>query len=160
MIRFIPALAVVTATLLSGCSGGTGYPGDPGKVAAEDRRWTVIRHETSTDDAVPDRLLFATDSSQVLPAGHKIIAELAEVAKRQGGPVEVDGFTDTVGSSRHNDKLSIARAEAVAIALSQNGIARQRIETRGYGERDLAVDTPDNMPEAKNRRVVVKIADS
>ena len=56
--------------------------------------------------------------------------------------------------------MSIARAEAVAIALSQNGIARQRIETRGYGERDLAVDTPDNMPEAKNRRVVVKIADS
>lgn len=160
MNRVIPAAAFVTAALLSGCSGGyPGFPGDKDKVAVqEDQRWTVIHHETNTEYTVPDRLLFATDSAEVLPAGHKIIAELADVAKHHGGKVEVDGFTDTVGSPRHNDRLSVARAESVATELSQAGVERERIQTRGYGERELAVETPDQTPEAKNRRVVVKIA--
>jgi outer membrane protein OmpA-like peptidoglycan-associated protein len=160
MTRIIPAALFATAALLSGCSGGfPNYPGDKDKVAvAEDQRWTMIHHETSDEYSVPDHLLFATDSAQVLPAGHRIIAELADVAKRHGGHVEVDGFTDTVGSARHNDKLSIARAESVATELAQAGVERERIETRGFGERELAVETPDQTPEAKNRRVVVKIA--
>ena len=82
-------------------------------------------------------------SAEVLPAGHKIIAELADVAKHHGGKVEVDGFTDTIGTLRHNDKLSVARAESVATELSQAGVERERIETRGYGERELAVETPE-----------------
>ena len=68
------------------------------------------------------------------------------------------GFTDTVGRKRHNDKLSIARAQAVAGELVQNGVAPGRIEARGFGERDLAVPTADQVDEAKNRRVVVRIA--
>ncbi len=160
MNRIIPAAAFTAAALLSGCSGGyPGYPGDKDKVAVqEDQRWTMIRHDTNTEYSVPDKLLFATDSADVLPAGHQIIAELAEVAKHHPGAIEVDGFTDTVGSPRHNDKLSIARAQSVAAELGQNGVPQYRIETRGYGERELAVETPDQTPEAKNRRVVVKIA--
>ena len=161
MKLIIPA-ALATAALLSGCNGGyPNYPGDADKVAVqEDQRWTMIHHETNDEYTVPDRLLFATDSAQVLPTGHKIIAELADVARHHGGKVEVDGFTDTVGSPRHNDKLSIARAESVATELSQAGVERERIQTRGFGERELAVETPDQTPEARNRRVVVRLANS
>lgn len=160
MNRIIPAAAFTAAALLSGCSGGfPNYPGDKDKaLVQEDQRWTVIHHQTNDEYTVPDRLLFATDSSEVLPAGHKIIAELADVAKNHGGKIEVDGFTDTVGSPRHNDKLSVARAESVASELSQSGVEPGRIQTRGFGERELAVETPDQTPEAKNRRVVVRIA--
>ena len=160
MNRVIIPAAFATAALLSACSGGfPNYPGGKDKVAVQDdSRWTVIHHETNTEYQVPNQLLFATDSAEVLPAGHTIVAELAAVAKVHGGAIEVDGFTDTTGSPQHNDKLSIARAEAVAQELAQNGIPRDRIEARGFGERELAVDTPDNTPEAKNRRVVVKIA--
>lgn len=161
MNRIIPAAAFVSAALLSGCNGGyPNYPGDRDHVAAvqEDSRWTVIHHETNDEYTVPDHLLFATDSAEVLPAGQKIIAELAGVARHHGGKIEVDGFTDTTGSPRHNDKLSIARAESVAAALSQDGVERERIETRGFGERELAVATPDQTPEARNRRVVVRMA--
>ena len=91
----------------------------------EDPRWTDDPPRTPmTEYAVPDRLLFATDSAEVLPAGHKIIAELADVAKHHGGHLEVDGFTDTTGTVRHNDKLSVARAQSVAAELSQNGVER------------------------------------
>src|ERR1700743_1084001 len=160
MNRIIPAAVFVSAALLSGCSGGfPNYPGDHDKVAVqEDQRWTMIHHETNDEYPVPDRLLFATDSAEVLPAGHRIIAELADVAKHHGGKIEVDGFTDHTGTPQPNDQLSVAGAEAVATELSQGGVERERIETRGFGERELAVQTPDQTPEAKNRRVVVRIA--
>ena len=159
MNRVIIAPALLAAATLAACSHN--YPGYPdGKAAlASDAPYTVTRHATNTEYAVPDQLLFATDSTQILPAGHKILAEIAAVAKRhETGAIQVDGFTDTVGRKRHNDKLSVARAEAVAGELAQNGVAPGRIEARGFGERDLAVPTADQVDEAKNRRVVVRIA--
>jgi outer membrane protein OmpA-like peptidoglycan-associated protein len=159
MNRILIPAALAAAALLSACSGGNGFPGDShAAVQPEDQRWTVIDHKTNTEYRVPDQLLFANDSSELLPTGHEIVLALAMVAKNHGsGAIEVDGFTDTVGSQRHNDKLSIARAEAVAQELSHNGVDLNRIQTRGYGERELAVDTPNNTPEAKNRRVVVRM---
>lgn len=160
MNRVIIPAAFATAALLSACAGGNGFPGDKQAAAQpEDPRWTVIDHKTNTEYRVPDQLLFATDSTDILPTGHEIVAALAQVAKQHGnGAIEIDGFTDTTGSQKHNDKLSVARAEAVAAELSHDGVDTARIQTRGYGERELAVETPDNTPEAKNRRVVVKMA--
>jgi outer membrane protein OmpA-like peptidoglycan-associated protein len=160
MNRVIIPAALAAAALLSACSGGRGFPGDKeAAVQPEDQRWTVIDHKTNTEYRVPDQLLFATDSAEILPTGHQIVSALAVVAKNHGnGAIEVDGFTDTTGSQRHNDKLSIARAEAVAQELSQDGVDLSRIQTRGFGERELAVETPNNTSEAKNRRVVVRMA--
>lgn len=155
MNRVIIPAALAMAALLSACSTQQ----KPMVAQTEDPRWTVIDHKTNTEYRVPDQLLFATDSAELLPTGHQIVIALAQVAKNHGnGGVEVDGFTDTTGSSEHNDKLSLARAQAVASELSQNGVDMNRIQTQGYGEHQLAVETPDNTPEAKNRRVVVKMA--
>jgi len=154
MKRVIIPAALAMAASLSACSTQP----KPVVAQAEDPRWTVIDHKTNTEYQVPDQLLFATDSSEILPTGHRIVTALAEVAKNHGnGGIEIDGFTDTTGTPKHNDKLSVARAEAVAQELAQNGVDAARIQTRGYGERELAVATPDNTPEAKNRRVVVKM---
>lgn len=150
----IPAVLAMAASLAA-CSTQP----KPEVAQTEDPRWTVIDHKTNTEYRVPDQLLFATDSADLLPTGHQIVVALAQVAKQHGGGgIEVDGFTDTTGSDSHNDKLSLARAQAVASELSQNGVDASRIQTRGFGEHELAVPTPDNTPEAKNRRVVVKMA--
>ena len=156
-VTLLPAALAVFA--LAACSHN--YPDYPdGKAAmASDAPYTVTRHATNTEYAVPNQLLFATDSTEILPAGHKILAEIADVARRhETGAIQVDGFTDTVGRKRHNDRLSIARAQAVASELAQNGVAPGRIEARGFGERELAVPTGDQVDEARNRRVVVRIA--
>ena len=73
--------------------------------------------------------------------------------------VDVYGFTDTTGSNALNQGLSERRAQAVADYLAARGVARSRIETRGYGESYdfLRVKTADGVDEPLNRRVEIKI---
>jgi outer membrane protein OmpA-like peptidoglycan-associated protein len=84
--------------------------------------------------------------------------EVADQLRRhRRAPVEVDGYTDTVGSSQYNLGLSQARAQSVADALVREGINPRRIKTQGFGETHLAVQTPDNVHERRNRRVVIRV---
>jgi outer membrane protein OmpA-like peptidoglycan-associated protein len=67
----------------------------------------------------------------------------------------IEGHTDAVGSEYDNLILSDRRAEAVAVALSQNfDIPPENLITQGYGEQYLKVDTDD--PERRNRRATVR----
>jgi len=66
------------------------------------------------------------------------------------------GFTDTAGPAPYNQKLSERRANAVADYLEKKGVARSRMSIEGFGETKLAVQTPDNTPNAKNRRVEIR----
>lgn len=63
------------------------------------------------------------------------------------------GYTDTVGGTSSNDKLSAARARAIATWFRKAGIELP-IYYQGFGERVLAVPTPDDTPEARNRRAL------
>lgn len=63
----------------------------------------------------------------------------------------VGGHTDTVGDSAHNQDLSMKRARAIAEWFKAHGFPGD-IYYQGFGEGDLAVATPDNTDEAKNRR--------
>jgi outer membrane protein OmpA-like peptidoglycan-associated protein/rRNA processing protein Gar1 len=71
--------------------------------------------------------------------------------------IEVSGHTDNVGTLEKNKKLSVDRAGAVVQTLIRKGIARDRIESAGYGY-DRPVDT-NSTPEgrAQNRRVEFKV---
>lgn len=65
----------------------------------------------------------------------------------------IAGYTDTVGSHADNKKLSNDRARAIAAWFRKAGIDIP-ILYQGFGEQGLAVSTPDNTPEARNRRAV------
>jgi outer membrane protein OmpA-like peptidoglycan-associated protein len=69
--------------------------------------------------------------------------------------VSVVGHTDTTGSSNYNYALGGRRAEAVQKMLIEYGIPSSQIVAVSAGEEDLAVPTPDNTPNAANRRVRV-----
>ncbi len=67
----------------------------------------------------------------------------------------IEGHTDAVGSDYDNLILSDRRAEAVAVALSQNfGIPPENLVTEGYGEQYLKV--PTLAPERLNRRATIR----
>lgn len=85
---------------------------------------------------------------------HKLLKEHASelVVK-----LYVGGFTDTVGSKSHNRTLSNNRARAIAAYFKKAGI-RVPILYRGYGEEVLAVGTPDNKDEPRNRRAMYVLA--
>ncbi len=48
--------------------------------------------------------------------------------------MQIDGFTDSVGTDSYNDSLSKRRADSVKSALMTRGIDSSRIGTEGYGK--------------------------
>lgn len=65
----------------------------------------------------------------------------------------VGGYTDTVGGAASNRELSNRRARAIASWFRKNGV-KIAIYYQGFGEAALAVQTPDDTEEAKNRRAL------
>lgn len=65
----------------------------------------------------------------------------------------IAGYTDTVGSPAQNRALSAKRARAISAWFKKKGVGMD-IYFQGFGEDALAVKTPDNTPEARNRRAI------
>ena len=88
----------------------------------------------------------------------KVLTDVINTA-RSGGQANINvvGHTDTSGSADYNQKLSVHRANVVVEALVDMGARRAAIHASGVGETDLAVQTPDGVKEAKNRRTVVSL---
>jgi outer membrane protein OmpA-like peptidoglycan-associated protein len=97
-----------------------------------------------------DRL--TTDSSGQL---QKIFSEIKRQAPAE---ISVTGHTDRSGSLRHNEELSLARARRVRDELLRAGAAPgQFINVVGCGERQPLLQTDDNVPEPRNRRVEINV---
>jgi outer membrane protein OmpA-like peptidoglycan-associated protein len=104
-------------------------------------------------------VLFATNQATLTPNGMSTLRKLADVmAQNPNRTVLVEGFTDSTGSSTHNQELSKRRAEAVASALGSMGVPRERIAMRAYGEAFpiAANDTASN--RQLNRRVEIVLS--
>lgn len=81
--------------------------------------------------------------------------EIATALRRYGDMIKIRlfvvGHTDTVGDAGSNQALSVARARSIAAYLKKQGV-RVPISYAGLGESSLAVETPDETSEEKNRR--------
>ena len=67
------------------------------------------------------------------------------------------GHTDSVGSDAYNQKLSVARSEAVKAYLVSKGIEKNRVYTEGKGEKQPVADNKTKDGRAKNRRVEIEV---
>ncbi len=67
--------------------------------------------------------------------------------------LQVNGYTDSIGESSYNQKLSAKRAAAVKAALAKQGIAAERLQTAGYGADKPKGDNATLQGRALNRRV-------
>jgi outer membrane protein OmpA-like peptidoglycan-associated protein len=79
---------------------------------------------------------------------------LVEHADRR---VQIDGFTDSVGTDSYNEDLSQRRADAVKAALINRGVQPSRIGTEGYGKAYPVANNNDSGGRQLNRRVEVVI---
>ena len=99
---------------------------------------------------------FDFDKSTIKPEYEELIRKLASSTQANKNiKVSVVGHTDTVGSSNYNYALGGRRAEAVQKMLIEYGIPSSQIIAVSAGEEDLKVPTPNNTPNAENRRVRV-----
>lgn len=101
-------------------------------------------------------VFFDWDSAALTDRARQVIADAAQATTRtQVTRIEVNGFTDTSGTARYNQGLSVRRAQAVANELVRLGVPRQAISTQGFGETRLLVPTADGVREPQNRRVEI-----
>ena len=99
---------------------------------------------------------FDFDKATIKPEYDELIKQLATATQANKNiKVSVVGHTDTMGSKDYNYALGGRRAEAVQKMLIKYGIPASQIVAVSAGEEDLAVPTPDNVPNAENRRVKV-----
>lgn len=71
-------------------------------------------------------------------------------------PIYVAGFTDSVGSRAHKNKLSQARAEAVVAFLWANQLSAFRLNPEGYGDKNDVADNTLIHGSAHNRRIEIQ----
>lgn len=122
--------------------------------------------ESATRDTLTLRadVLFHFDKSNLTPAAHSILARVApEIKARAVGPVQVTGYTDSIGPPSVNGPLSQARAQSVVAALTPltPGVTYQ---AAGKGAADPVA--PNTLPggqdnpagRALNRRVTIVYA--
>jgi outer membrane protein OmpA-like peptidoglycan-associated protein len=103
-------------------------------------------------------IYFSNSTAEPSAASAGTIANIvAEIKKRDSRDVNLNGHTDTVGTSQGNMKLSLDRAESVRAMLIEQGVDGDHISVTYFGESDLAKPTADNVGEPLNRRVEVVV---
>ncbi len=74
-------------------------------------------------------VLFDFDSANLKAGATKVVNELAAFLKEYPQrTVQIEGFTDSVGSAEYNKNLSQRRADALKTALVNQGIPPQRLD--------------------------------
>jgi len=103
-------------------------------------------------------VLFDTGRAELKPGASRKLDQLAQfLNEHKDRRVQIDGFTDSVGSDGYNEELSRRRADAVKSALLVRGIDASRIGTQGYGKAFPVADNGDSGGRQLNRRVEVVI---
>ncbi len=126
------------------------------RLRAELAKWANHKCPTTPSSTVTPAaasVFFDLNSSKLNSKKDLInIEAVATAAKNTGAKVVVTGSADSkTGSSAYNQKLSEARAQAVADELVNLGVDRAKIETKGVG--GVNDVTPFNL----NRRAIIEL---
>jgi outer membrane protein OmpA-like peptidoglycan-associated protein len=158
LILFVAALVCITA----GTSCKTSEAAKKRKYMK--RTYREIKHVikdaevTRMTDTVkvvfPSHLLFGFNSAQIrkeeLPCIERFSGALNKYDKTA---VMISGYTDSIGSTEYNNKLSEQRADTTKQVLVRYDIKSGRINTWGMGARHPIAPNNTEEGRARNRRV-------
>ncbi len=104
-------------------------------------------------------VFFDWDKATLTDRAREIIRTAAEASRHtQFTQIRVNGYTDTSGTARVNQALSLSRAQRVAAELVRDGVPRNAIAIHGFGATHTLVQTGPGVREPQNRRVEIIIA--
>lgn len=107
-----------------------------------------------------DNVYFSTNSFAINSVVSQVLEEFADyLLLNESLIIEINGFTDNVGSAIDNQILSERRAEAVCKLLLSYGVSSSRISFNGFGESYPIADNSTEAGRAQNRRTEFKILD-
>jgi OOP family OmpA-OmpF porin len=110
------------------------------------------RPKTGETDIAPTLKPPAADSVAILDQAVDTLNRYPQVK------IEIDGYTDSVGTDQYNQGLSERRAKIVADYLTSHGIDQSRITAvQGFGETNPIDTNQTAAGRQRNRRVEFKV---
>lgn len=113
-------------------------------------------YETVLTDS---KVHFGFDQSKLSDEATAALDDFASKLKSDNANVyvEIQGYTDSVGTDEYNLKLGQERAEAVRRYLNSVGVPLNRMSTISYGKTNPIADNSTRDGRAENRRVVLVV---
>ena len=147
-----PAVAAVVD------SDGDGVPDDADKCPDSPADKPVDADGCTIEKVVLKHVQFELNSAE-LTAGSTTELDKAVNAmnKYSALRIEISAHTDNTGEAAYNQQLSEKRASSVRDYMISQGIAKDRMEVKGYGEDKPIADNNTREGRATNRRVEMKI---
>jgi peptidoglycan-associated lipoprotein len=99
---------------------------------------------------------FSYDNYNIDSIGSDKIKSLAEIVKKNGLNIRVEGHCDERGTREYNLALGERRANAIAELLIINGVSKINIMTVSYGEEKPSARGSNEESWSKNRRALIK----
>jgi len=103
-------------------------------------------------------LHFISDTSKLTPESQRRIPEiLRAIEARKSKDISIVGHADRVGSRKDNQRLGLERAVSIKNLFVSRGVDPSGVEVVSHGEDNPLIETEDNVPEPRNRRVEITI---
>ncbi|MGA3089177.1 MAG: OmpA family protein [Terriglobales bacterium] len=103
--------------------------------------------------SMPD-VLFGFNQFTLKPEARERLAKISGIVLAYPDlKLEIDGYTDSVGSDQYNQTLSDKRSEAVRDYLVSSGVPVASVTARGMGKADPVADNSTAAGRQLNRRV-------
>lgn len=114
----------------------------------------------SFEDIAFTVLVYESGGDQLSRESRRRLSQIAEYLRydTEIESIELQGYTDSFGGRWMNEQLSIKRAEKIKAFFVAAGVAEERIQTEGFGERRHVASNETSLGRAVNRRVVVQMA--
>lgn len=119
-----------------------------------------------TPDPVPETITlvipntyFSFDKARIKPEYRQLLLDFAAKAVSFKGDlvVQIEGNTDSVGSSKYNQRLGQRRANSVSRILMKGGIPGSVMNITSAGETKPVDSNKTKAGRAKNRRVIIMV---
>lgn len=107
---------------------------------------------------VQNEVLFDFNSSALRPASRDALRQMANVFQEYPNTtLQIEGYTDSIGTRSYNQRLSVRRADSVADYLGSIGVNEGRMQTLGFGENQPVASNSTATGRQQNRRVEIHV---
>jgi len=134
-------------------------PDEP-KIMDEAQVKRVFKEALEAQPQLPVIFIMYFKSESALPTSTSLesLPEILEaIHSRRSHDISVVGHTDNLGTADYNLNLSLRRAKKVAQILIDEGVDPSIIEIDYFGIEKPLIETPEGVPEPRNRRVEITV---